>query len=108
MIANRLVRYAVAVLVMAAAFGVAVVDRPHVGGAVFAPLFAGLAVSVWLGGTGPGLVALVLAVPLSRFLLVEPLYSFDIAHGRLGWIVFAVTGGVIVALGASLQRGRRR
>jgi hypothetical protein len=108
MIANRLVRYAVAVLVMAAAFGVAVVDRPHVGEAVFAPLFAGLAICVWFGGTGPGLLALVLAIPLSRFLLVEPLYSFEIARGRLAWFVFAITGAVIVALGASLHRGRRR
>lgn len=105
---DRLVRYTAAVLVMAAAFGVAMVDRPHVGGAVFAPLFAGLAICVWFGGTGPGLLALVLAVPLSRFLLVDPLYSFEIARSPLAWFVFAITGGVIVALGASLHRGRRR
>ena len=105
---DRFIRYGAAVLIMAAAFGVAVLDRPHVAGAVFAPLFAGLAICVWFGGTGPGLLALVMAVPLSRFLLVEPRYSFEIGRGRLGWIVFAVTGGVIVALGASLHRGRVR
>ena len=105
---NRFVRYGAAVLIMAAAFGVAVADRQHVGGAVFAPLFAGLAICVWFGRTGPALLALVLAVPLSRFLLVEPRYSFKTAHDPLAWIVFAITGGVIVALGASLHRGRHR
>jgi hypothetical protein len=105
---DRFIRYGAAILIMAAAFGVAVIDRPHVGGAVFAPLFAGLAICVWFGGTGPAILALVVAVPLSRFLLVEPLYSFEIGHGRLGWIVFVITGGVIVALGASLHRGRAR
>ncbi len=104
---NRFIRYGAAVLIMAAAFGVGVVDRPHVGGAVFAPLFAGLAICVWFGGTGPALLALVLAVPLSRFLLVEPRYSLKTADDPLAWIVFALTGGVIVALGASLHRGRR-
>jgi hypothetical protein len=96
------------VLIMAAAFGVAVADRPYVGGALFAPLFAGLAICVWFGGTGPALLALVLAVPLSRFLLVEPRYSLKTADDPLAWIVFAITGGVIVALGASLHRERHR
>jgi hypothetical protein len=105
---DRIVRYAAAVLVMVVAFGIAIVDRPHVGGAVYAPLFAGLAVCVWLGGTGPALLALVLAVPLSRYLLVEPLYSFDVGHDAFAWVVFAITGGVIVALGASLHQGRVR
>jgi hypothetical protein len=105
---DRLVRYAVAVLVMGAALGIAMVDRRHVGDAVFDPLFAGLAICVWFGGTGPGLLALGLAIPLSRFLLVAPLYSFAIAGNGLAWIVFAITGGVIVALGASLHRGHHR
>jgi len=104
---DRLVRYGGGVLIMAGAFGIAVALRTHVGGAVFAPVFAGLVLTVWFGGVGPGLLALVLSVPLSRFLLLEPLYSFDIHDDTVRWIVFIVTGAVIVAFGGSLHRGRR-
>ena len=93
---------------MAAAFGIAIALRPHVGGAVFAPVFAGLVFAVWFGGVGPGVLALVLAIPLSRFLLLRPFYSFALRDNTGGWVVFVVTGAVIVALGGSLHRGRRR
>ena len=73
---------------------------------MFAPVFAGLVLAVWFGGIGPGVLALVVSVPLSRFLLLEPLYSFG-TRNTAGWIVFVATGAVIVALGGSLHRGRR-
>jgi Stage II sporulation protein E (SpoIIE)/GAF domain/Domain of unknown function (DUF4118) len=104
---ESLIRFAGAVTIMAAAFVVAAALRAHVGGAVFAPIFAGLALSVWFGGVGPGVLALLLSIPLTRFFLLSPLYSFDIQNQTTGWIVFALTAGVIVALGASLHRGRQ-
>jgi serine phosphatase RsbU (regulator of sigma subunit) len=104
-----LAQYALALLLVGAGLGIAVVLREHVEGAVFAPLFAALALAVWLGGVGPGVLALVVALLLSRYLLLEPLYSLSVhSEDWARWSAFLVSASLVVAVGAALHRERLR
>jgi dienelactone hydrolase len=97
------------VLVLLAGVGIAAALRPHVEGAVFAPLFGALAMAVWVGGRGPGVVALVLAVVLSRYFLLEPLHSFSVhPSDAVRFATFPVSAGFVVAIGGGLHRERER
>jgi len=67
----------------------------------FAMLSLPVALSAFYGGLGPGLVAVLITVGLSDYLLVPPLYTVGLPGPRavLGTLLFAMSGLVICALG---------
>jgi serine phosphatase RsbU (regulator of sigma subunit)/anti-sigma regulatory factor (Ser/Thr protein kinase) len=78
--------------------------------ASFAPLFGAVAVSVWLAGLGPGLLAVAIAWTGALFVLSDPRYSFALADWdeAARWAVALVVALVITLVAWVLQHGRAK
>src|ERR1700682_2391221 len=76
--------YGLAVLSVAAALGLALLlDRYGTRDIEFPLFLFAIALTVWYGGLGPGVVALILSSTLFNYFFTEPLYSFYVARGDL-------------------------
>jgi len=99
-------RYGLAVLTVALAVALAAILR-RIGDtfAMFAPFFLAITISVWFGGTGPGVLCLLLSYAVADFFLIPPFYSFTIeARSIPSFIAFVV----FAALASWFSLARRR
>ncbi|HYV55902.1 MAG TPA: DUF4118 domain-containing protein, partial [Candidatus Nitrosopolaris sp.] len=102
----RFVRYGVAVLLTAVATALAVPLAPPAGEYIFFVFLAAVAVSAWLGGLGAGLLATLLAILSSDFLLSAPYYTLSLPP-RADVITFTLFTVVALVVGwLSAERGR--
>lgn len=106
-----LVRYGIAVLVVAAIGGVKLMIAPEDGSeAPFLLLLGTVLISAWYGGLGPGLVATGLAVALANFAFMPPRLGFDFPTQeqwpQLG--LFVIEGVVFSVLTDRTRRLRDR
>jgi K+-sensing histidine kinase KdpD len=109
----RLVAYGVAVLVTGLSLLLRWSLLPVTGSHtpfIFMTFFPAIILSAYCGGLGPGLVATFLGAAAAKYLLIEPLYSFEI-HDTAEAIalgLFVLAGVVISGLTEDLHRSRRR
>ncbi len=81
---------------------------PWLGGSsLYAMLFGAVAVAVWLGGWGPGVLTAVLGYALVQAVLIPGGFGLDTA-GLMGLAQYAVSCSVIIALGHNLRSARER
>ena len=103
-------RYGAAVLATAVGAALAGVFERQFEGGSFAPLLAAVGFSVWFGGIGPALVSTALGGIASAFLLLEPLYSIEIATtgDAVRLLTFVASGLLLAVVGEWARRERRR
>jgi light-regulated signal transduction histidine kinase (bacteriophytochrome) len=87
-------RYGAAILTVAAALGLALLlDRYGVHDVEFPLFLFAIALNVWFGGVGPGVITLILSATAFNYFFTEPFYSFYIARTDvpfyLSFILFA-------------------
>jgi len=113
-VAPRWIRaYGLALLAVAVASGLALYADLHGLARVPTPLFLiAIGVSIWYGGRGPGVVAIVLATLSFAFFIAEPRYSFTVdAADRDAlalFAVFAVLIGWFAATRVRIEEDLRR
>ncbi|MES2124926.1 MAG: PAS domain S-box protein [Gemmatimonadota bacterium] len=108
---KTILRYLVAVGLVAAATGLRLALTPIVGSSVPLSLtLIGVALAAWYGGNGPGLLALILGGSAVLYFLLPPAHSFDVAgEGQvLSLIAFCVMALGAIALIDSQRRARLR
>ena len=72
-------------------------------------VFGSVAAAIWLGGTGPGILAAVLSYVAATWWFVEPLTALDWrGPGLAGLFAYLVSCGVLIAFGRSMRLARRR
>jgi PAS domain S-box-containing protein len=77
---------------------------PHPDIAPFVLFTAGVALTSWLGGRGPGLVATALSAALGNYFFIAPIDEFNFTfHELLATVLFAVSGVAISLLSGSLR-----
>ncbi|HSD34961.1 MAG TPA: DUF4118 domain-containing protein [Alphaproteobacteria bacterium] len=102
---DRILGYAVAVVAPVATTAFRLWVGDWLIGVPFILLFPSVTLAAYLGGFGPGLLALAMSVLLSVFALIEPRWSFDLAPGQVSSVaVFALVGGFQVWLVEKLRR----
>lgn len=103
--ARRLLRYAVAVLLVGAAHAVVAATGGFIGPAMTSVFLAAVIIAALHGGRGPGLLATVLAALDLDYTFTPPIHSFALVFNDLVWLVafFAVA-----LLTSSLQGRRQR
>src|SRR5262245_6824482 len=100
-----MVRYGYAVLVVAAALVAAVALRSFdLAGFVFV---IAVATAVWLGGRGPGVLAVVLSILALHFVFSAPVYTGAMPHTYAYFVVFSVLAVLITALSEARHRAER-
>ena len=109
--ANRFGAYGIAVVAIAAAVGLRLLADPWLGPRLpYITAFGGVALSVWLGGTGPALLAAALGFFAINALV--PGHQGADAGLNAGYavaaFVYALSSGVIIAFGITARRARRR
>lgn len=74
----------------------------------FRLFFAGVLISAWYGGLGPGLLGGLLAAAASNFFFLEPRYSFGIESrdDLLRYSLFVIEAVFITILGGRMQQAR--
>jgi PAS domain S-box-containing protein len=109
---SRLVRYAVAILVTAAAVGLRMAMSPLLGDdrVPYITLFAALLFVGWFSGVMPGLLCVLLGAAAVTFFILPPIYSLtvDDPHMFAGMLTFIVMGSVCVLMGNAVARTERR
>jgi signal transduction histidine kinase/CheY-like chemotaxis protein len=84
---------------------------PWLGSTVpFATLFGAVAIAVWMGGWGPGLFTAVLGYLLTYTFIEEPSGTIAFGGGEdiLALILYAVSCGLIIALGHNMRTAQQR
>jgi hypothetical protein len=106
-----LVGYVIAVASTLFAWGLRVVIDPLLPGSVpFVTFFLAIALSGWMGGYGPAVLATALSAVVARYFYMTPFHSFLLLDPssafRLGMFVFigVIVGSLTAALRAALQR----
>jgi signal transduction histidine kinase/CheY-like chemotaxis protein len=76
----------------------------------YASLFGAIAIAVWMGGWRPAVLTASLGFVLSQLFLVTPFgrFVFDEASDYVGFVIFALTSSVIIALGHNMRAARER
>ena len=97
-VTSVVLRYGLAVVAVAIALGLALLAQLQTGHNLEIPLFLmAIAVTVWYGGTGPGVLAILLSSLGFASYFTPPLYSFHIASSDrpyfIAFIVFALMIG---------------
>jgi PAS domain S-box-containing protein len=103
----RASRYAVSLFLVVAVLLLRLALQPWLGLSVpFLPFFPAVILASWLGGRGPGLLAVALTAAISDFLFLRPIYSFaiDETADRLSLPLFVVVGVSIVWLFERVRR----
>ena len=102
---DRTLGYAVAVVAPVATTALRLWVGDWLIGVPFILLFPSVTLAAYLGGFGPGILALAVSVLLSVFALIEPRWSLDLAPGHASSVVvFALVGGFQVWLVEKLRR----
>ncbi len=82
---------------------------PWVGsGLLYTSLFGAVAVAVWMGGWRPGLVTCVLGYALAMLFVKPGSMEFGTAADIFGLLVYALSCGLIIALGHNMRAARVR
>ncbi|MEY2498960.1 MAG: hypothetical protein QOD12_2516 [Verrucomicrobiota bacterium] len=102
-------RYGLALLSVAIALGLALLLDYYQVRDVGFPLFLfAIAVTVWYGGLGPGLLALILSATVFNYFFTEPLYSFYVARSDLPfYLVFILFAGLLTWFSTIRRRAER-
>src|SRR5690348_5523122 len=101
---TRVIRYAVAVGLTLAAWGISVALGSELGVPSHLPFAAAVAVATWYGGSAPGLLAAALSILAIDLSFLPPLGSIELTHfeelvDSLVFLVVALTiGGTTTAL----------
>jgi signal transduction histidine kinase len=101
-------RYALATVATLIAFAATYALRSAWPAPVFLFFVAAVAMSAWYGGRGPGVLATVLSVLLSKYAFKEPVGSLGITRPEdlLPFVVFVVVAAVIIVTIEALLRAR--
>jgi signal transduction histidine kinase/CheY-like chemotaxis protein len=109
MIRQASLKYAAAVAIAAVAIAIRWSLIPIVGpDAPYATLMGAIALAVWLGGWGPGVVTAVLG-PVGMIVIIgRPFQAlpFDLLHTSVGVALYLLTSGLIIGLGEAMRRTR--
>jgi len=98
--------YTVAVLSTAVALGVARWMDVHLESAPVSLFLCAVMLGAWLGGVGPGLVAIALSAAAFTYYFVKPLHSLAVAPEEVPRLVVFVLAAVLVGgLSAAQRRG---
>jgi PAS domain S-box-containing protein len=99
-------RYGITILSVAAALGLALLLRDF---SLQVPLLLmAIAIAVWYGTIGCGLLAIVLSIASLDYFFIPPLYHFEIDLGHLPYfLVFTLFAVVISSLSASRRRAEQ-
>jgi signal transduction histidine kinase len=106
---RNLLAYPFAILAVLVVLGFRLGLHAFVGySSAFLLFLAAVMASAWLGGTGPGLFALLLSVFAGNFFFIEPRWTFGVAdsQGLVGMVLFIVEGVVTAVLAGQLHRAR--
>jgi K+-sensing histidine kinase KdpD len=106
--------YGIAVLLVTAAVIISRWPALHLETAPASLFLCAVMISAWLGGVGPGLLAIVLSCFAFNYYFLEPLYSFTVRSEEIPrFVIFAVSAIVAGSLSAaqrnaaeSLRRAR--
>ncbi|MEP7015093.1 MAG: PAS domain-containing protein, partial [Verrucomicrobiota bacterium] len=76
----------------------------------FITLSGGVAIAVWFGGWGPGVLAAIAGYALAQYLFILPRHSFDPRSPDLwaGLALYSFSCGIIIFMGEALRRARKR
>ncbi|MEN6505260.1 MAG: PAS domain-containing protein, partial [Planctomycetaceae bacterium] len=98
-------RYGVAIVTVALALGVRLALAPWLGNhAPYVLFMLAVAVTVWLAGLGPAIVAAVLSVPLALIFAMTEYYPW---HTKIiGIVIYAAAVASIALLGRSMRMAR--
>ena len=79
-------------------------------GVPFATLFGAVAIAVWMGGWGPGVLTALLGFVLAHVFIEEPLgyIQFRGAEDILALLLYLVSCALIIALGHNMRTARER
>jgi serine phosphatase RsbU (regulator of sigma subunit)/K+-sensing histidine kinase KdpD/anti-sigma regulatory factor (Ser/Thr protein kinase) len=104
---GTLVRYGTAAVLACASVALVVALLPFASPATYTPLLGAVAISVWFGGLGPGLLAIGIGWTSALFLLPEPRYTFALSEGddAARWTVSLMVALVITWVAWLLHRG---
>jgi PAS domain S-box-containing protein len=99
-------RYGIAILLVGAAVFMSQWSALHVGTAPSSLFLCAIMISAWLGGIGPGLLAVVLCGVAFDYYIMPPLHSFAIKSEELPrFVVFSVSATVAASLSAAQRSG---
>lgn len=87
---------------LAAAIQYLLLPEPSIAPFVF--LFFGVTLGAWLGGRGPGCVAVLLAAALGNYLFIQPVFDWSLSRGAL----LATGFFLVAALAAAILTGSLR
>ena len=97
--------YGLAILSFCVALGVGLILQRYTPRNVGFPiLLFGIAVTVWYGGTGPGVLALILSGFAFDFFFTQPYYSLFITVSDFPYYVLFVAFAVLITVFASVRR----
>jgi signal transduction histidine kinase/CheY-like chemotaxis protein len=76
----------------------------------YATLFGAVAIAVWMGGWGPGVLTAVLSFVLTNYFIQLPFMGFalDAARDWLALILYALSCALIISLGHQMRTARER
>src|SRR5215472_5204390 len=98
-------RYGLAVFSVATALGIGLfLESYRVQGVEFPVFLIAVALSVWYAGTGPAIVALVLATLAFNYYFTEPRYSFYVTRADLPYYIVFILFALLITWFASRRR----
>jgi len=98
-------RYGLAVLSVAVALGISLFLYNHRFEGVEFPLFlVALALTVWYAGTGPAVVALILAALTFNYYFTEPRYTFYVDRSDIPYYVVFILFALLITWFAAIRR----
>jgi PAS domain S-box-containing protein len=97
-------RYGIAVLSVAIAVGLGFFVLRHFE-AILTPFLFAVAATVWYGGTGPGVLAIVLSVLSLNYFFLRPTYSFSaISYADFVYLTFCIFCALAVGWVSTVRR----
>ncbi len=104
-------RYAIAILCVAVAWGIRHAIDPYLLAYLpFPTFFLAVAITGWLGGFGPAVLAIVISTALARYFYMSPLHelTMDSVLTAVSISLFVVVSLILAALTATLKAALRR
>jgi K+-sensing histidine kinase KdpD len=103
--------YLSAIALVAAAVAIRWLLDPWLEGSLaLVTLFGAVAISQWLGGYGPALLATIAGYAASDYLFIGPqgTLGFDTSASLIGFVAYLGSSGTIIGFGEAMRRARRR
>jgi len=105
LVENRIARYLLAIATVAVAFALRLAFAPMAGTrAPFGFFFAAVTVTSVSAGVGPGVLALLLSLPLGAAFVVST--GYPLSHAAFQSVLFAVEGLVVIYFTFLIRQGR--